>query len=301
MERVSGLEHVSKALDCLILHSSAEYKELKRKALLGIDPKQEYTQGGAIYCRRCGKMKSFDEPDRGMYLNCVCECESTEQKARKDREEREYLARQYKQLNFNELGNTYRNADFSRLDVKGVTEEYLTAAERCERFCDNFAAVQKSGRGIWLYGASGVGKTHLTACMLNKLESAYLKTCIFTTLDRILTAIKATFRSYAGETEQGYLRALEVCDCLFLDDLGSMKLLGKTETGSFALDKLSDIICRRYDNRRPIVITSNRTIEDMAVSGELPRRICDRLIEREVVMQLTGRSRRIAHAGSVEF
>lgn len=293
MERVSELEHISRVIDCIVLHSQKEYAEKKRAAILSINPKKEYMQGGGIYCKRCGKEKSFDEPERGIFLNCVCDCEYEGWKEQKEREEREFAVRQYKSLNFNELGDVYRKAEFSRLDMSGVTQEFLEAAERCEKFCDRFDRVQITGHGIWLYGAPGVGKTHLAACILNKLETDYLKTCIFTTMDRILSSIKSTFKYTTADTEQGYLRALELCDCLIIDDLGSLKLAKKTESGSFALDKFSDIISRRYDNHRPVVITSNQTIEDMAVSGDLPRRICDRLIERLAIMQVTGESRRI--------
>lgn len=301
MQRAAGLTPIGEILDKVFLHSAKEYAEKREMALSKINPAKEFMQGGEIYCKKCGKVKSFDDPERGVFLNCMCECEYRNIKAQKEREERAYCVKQYKKLNFNELGDTYRRAEFSRLDMQGASREYLESAERCERFCDNFDKVQNTGHGIWLYGASGIGKTYLAACILNKLENEYLKTCIFTTLERILSSIKATYKSTTSETEQGYLRALELCDCLIIDDVGGTKLVRKTESGSFALDKFSDIICRRYDNHRPIVITSNQSIEDMAVNGELPKRICDRLIERQALLLVTGRSRRMTRLQQMEF
>ena len=135
-----------------VIHSPQEYEKIKARILSGLNPKVEFAQSGAIHCKRCGKIKSLDMPERGMFVNCPCECMSELEAERKRREERGLLMEKYRRMSLNELGETYRKSGFEKLRMSGATEEFITAAERCENFCHNFSEVRKSGRGIWLYG-----------------------------------------------------------------------------------------------------------------------------------------------------
>jgi len=276
-----------------------KYEALKKAALLKIDPSKEFVQGGEIFCRRCRKVKSLDMPERGVFMNCVCECEEEAETARKKREQRAVLAEKYRRMSFNELGRDYERATFERLNMSGATEEFLTAAERCEKFCVNFATVENSGRGIWLYGGEALGKTHLAACILHELERDKIP-CVFTTLEKILSGLKSTYNSSSPSSEYEIMQRLTRVDCLIIDDL---RAVGgkKAVKESWAIEKFSEIIKSRYDYRHPTVITSRHSLRDMAIKGEIPMMVGDKLVERQVVMQLTGEPRRKRPVGPIEF
>lgn len=257
-------------------------------------------QGGEIFCRRCRKVKSLDMPERGVFMNCVCECEEEAETARKKREQRAVLAEKYRRMSFNELGRDYERATFERLNMSGATEEFLTAAERCEKFCVNFATVENSGRGIWLYGGEALGKTHLAACILHELERDKIP-CVFTTLERVLSKLKATYKDSTQESEYEIMQRLTRVDCLIIDDLQAVKPKGRSAGESWAIEKFSEIVKSRYDYHHPTVITSRHSLREMAIKGEIPMSVGDKLVERQVVMQLTGEPRRKRSAGPIEF
>lgn len=283
-----------------IVHSPEEYKARKQAVLAKIDPQKEFVQGGEIYCKRCRRVKSYDAPERGMFMNCICECEAEAESERKKREARAALAENYRRMSFNEIGKDYEKAFFERLEMKNVTEEFITAAERCERFCRNFEAVQKSGRGIWLYGGEAVGKTHLAACILHELERDKTP-CVFTTLERILSKLKATYKDNTQESEYEIMQRLTRVDCLIIDELQTVKPKGRSAGESWSIEKFSELIKSRYDYRHPTIITSRYSLKEMTIKGELPMTIADKLLERQVVMQITGEPRRQRDTTTIEF
>lgn len=282
-----------------VVHKPEEYAAKKKAVLSKIDPSKEFVQGGEIFCRRCRRVKSLDMPERGVFMNCVCECEEEAETERKKREQRAVLAEKYRRMSFNELGRDYERATFERLNVSGATDEFLTAAERCEKFCRNFAMVETSGRGIWLYGGEALGKTHLAACILHELERDKIP-CVFTTLEKILSGLKSTYNSSSPSSEYEIMQRLTRVDCLIIDDL---RAVGgkKAVKESWAIEKFSEIIKSRYDYRHPTVITSRHSLRDMAIKGEIPMMVGDKLVERQVVMQLTGEPRRKRPVGPIEF
>ena len=71
-----------------VVHKPEEYAAKKKAVLSKIDPSKEFVQGGEIFCRRCRKVKSLDMPERGVFMNCVCECEEEAETARKKSEPR---------------------------------------------------------------------------------------------------------------------------------------------------------------------------------------------------------------------
>lgn len=282
-----------------VIHSPQEYEKIKARILSGLNPKVEFAQSGTIHCKRCGKIKSLDMPERGMFVNCPCECMSELEAERKRREERGLLMEKYRRMSLNELGETYRKSGFEKLRMSGATEEFIAAAERCEKFCHNFSEVRKSGRGIWLYGNEKSGKTLLAACIVNELEREAVP-CVFTTLDRILTGLKATYKNASAESEQELMQRLSQVDCLIIDDMEPIRA-SRGAGESWSAGRLAEIVKRRYDGKRPTVITSRYSLREIGTKGSLPMTVTDRLVERQVVMQVARRSGSAAETESVEF
>lgn len=297
--KAEGLRRIGESDLPTQVHRSEEYEKRKAELLSRIDRETEFTQGGAIHCKRCGKVKSLDMPERGVFLNCRCECMAEVEEERRKREERAAMIGKYRRMSLYELGEEYRKMRFEKLRMEAATEEFLTAAERCEKFCHNFGDVRKTGRGIWLYGSEKSGKTLLAACIVNELERESVP-CIFTTLEKILTDLKTSYKSEAAMSEREIMQRLSRVDCLIIDDMEPMKG-GRGAGESWATNRFAEIIKSRYDGKRPTVITSRLSLREMGIKGGLAQSVADRLVERQVVMQVRRRYGFSDESAPVEF
>lgn len=275
-----------------------KYAERKKYWLSTIDEKNEYILFGKIYCKHCKNEKSLDMPERYFYTKCNCDCEikRAEQEARS--RERIARARTYQEINERTLPAEVRGASFYKIVDSTSSENYITVCERCEKFCHNFQAVRQSGRGIWLYGGFDTGKTYLAAAILKTLQSEGVL-CTFTTMERILEELKATYNNAATATEQGVMASYAKTDCLILDDFTGIKS-SKRGAENWAADRFCEIIKRRYEQHLPTVITSRRSIKELATDGLLPREIVDKLVNKMVTLQLIESQRR-ARQQEIEF
>ena len=291
------LKHVGADMKSEIF-TPEKYAERKKHWLSTIDEKNEYVVLDKIFCKHCNKEKSLDMPERNFYTKCPCPCESQKAKLELERRDRIERAKVYQEINARLLPAEVRDATFYGIVDSNSSEKYITVCERCEKFCRNFQAVKQSGRGIWLYGAFDTGKTYLAAAILKALQSEGVL-CMFTTMERILEELKATYNSTATATEQGVMASYTKADCLILDDFTGIKSSRKG-VENWAADRLCEIIKRRDEQHLPTVITSRRSIKELATDGLLPREIVDKLVNKMVPLQLIESQRR-ARQQEIEF
>lgn len=131
--------------------------------------------------------------------------------------------------------------DPSRQTVVGVVREY------CEKIDENL----DEGRGLWLMGSVGTGKTSLAMLVAKAALEAGRAAAIYS-VPQLLARIRRTYDSEPGE--QSYLEFFErltTVDLLHLDDLGSER---RTD---WVLEQLYAIVNRRYEEQLPIVVTMN--------------------------------------------
>ena len=281
-----------------IFFTKEKYEQRKAYWLSRIDEKNEYVVYDKIYCVHCKAEKSVDIPERFFYTKCSCDCEQKRERLEKLHRERLERVKACKEINERTLPAEVRGASFYRIVDSTSSENYITVCERCERFCHNFQAVKQSGRGIWLYGGFDTGKTYLAAAILKTLQSEGVL-CTFTNMERILEELKATYNNAATATEQGVMASYAKVDCLILDDFTGIKSSRKG-ADSWAADRFCEIIKRRYEQHLPTVITSRRSIKELATDGLLPREIVDKLVNKMVLLQLIESQRR-ARQQEIEF
>ena len=272
------------------VYTREKYEQRKKYWLSTIDPESEYVVHDRIYCRHCKKVKSLDMPERYFYTKCVCDCMQLRKLEEERRRERTERAKVYQAINERTLPAEVRGATFYGIFSKRSGENYITVCERCEKFCRNFQSVKQSGRGIWLYGGFDTGKTYLAAAILKTLQGEGIL-CTFTTMDRILEDLKATYNSNATATEQDVMASYANVECLILDYFVGIKSSRKGAE-NWAADRFCEIIKRRYEQHLPTVITSRYSIRELATDGLLPREIVDKLVNKMVPMQLTEIQRR---------
>lgn len=157
--------------------------------------------------------------------------------------------------------------------------------------CDIAEGVRR-GRGAYICGPVGTGKTHLASAVARLLVDGGTSVRV-TDMLGVLAAIKGT---YGGDgTEDGVLSRLSRVGCLVLDDLG------KESPTDWTLGQVFRVVNDRYENMRPVVVTTQYgkgdLIRRLAKNGdeETAVAIVSRLSEMCDKYELQGKDRRLSN------
>lgn len=146
----------------------------------------------------------------------------------------------------------YRGASFDRPPVLGMPDPVVSAVRSYVR---NLKDRLEEGRGMWLVGDVGTGKTTLAMIISEAALQAGHSVAIYS-LPRLLNLI----RDEVG-TENSLLDLLDrlsAVDLLHIDDLGAQ------HTTPWRLEQLYSIVDARYQAGRPIVATTNLMPPELA-------------------------------------
>ena len=251
----------------------------------------EYEKDGLIYCSKCNTPKQtiINFMGKPKKVRCSCKCEAEEF----ERLQVEQIARekqiQIESLKINSLlGKRYANASFETSDIS--SDNFKRALDRCKKYCEVADEVLANGYGIYIYGNSGTGKTHLTACMCNELISQ-LRQCLFTNFFEISKSIRATFNS-RSDTEERLIERISNVDFLFIDDIGTERLQNNGED-TWLQEKIYDIINKRYNAKKPTIFTSNYNLNELVAERGMLEKTAERVLEMSnAIIKLDGLSYR---------
>ena len=248
-------------------------------------------EDGLLYCTKCHTRrvsKNIIEPF-GKRMPVPCECmKEADRKQEEQKAQQEKLNRLDKLRGASLLGERYRDAWFTKTDLNRPSD-FQKAFQRCQRFCQIADQALENGWGMYIYGDSGTGKTHLTACMCNELMSQ-MRQCLFTNFFEISKLIKATWN---GNSDAATV-INRICDVdfLFLDDLGTEKLTNNGED-NWLQGQVFDIINKRYNNNKPTIFSSNYSMNQLITDRGMMAKTVDRIGEMSTAMiKLTGESYR---------
>ena len=267
--------------------------------LIPMNTDNTYTgEDGLLYCTKCHTRrctKDIVEPF-GKRMPVVCECMKEAERKEKEREEQQEKLRKLDKLRgASLLGDRYKDTTFDKTDLDRPAD-FLKAFQRCQRYCQIPDQALEQGYGMYIYGDSGTGKTHLTACMCNELMSQ-MHQCLFTNFFEISKLIKSTWNGNA-DSELVVKRICEV-DFLFLDDLGT-EALTKNGEDNWLQGQVFDIINKRYNNKKPTIFSSNYSMNQLITERGMMAKTVDRIGEMSTAMiKLSGESyRRKGKAGA---
>jgi DNA replication protein DnaC len=162
----------------------------------------------------------------------------------------------------------YRGVSFDRPPVADLSP---AAVETIRAYAADLSENLRAGRGIWLMGDVGTGKTTL-AMLISRLALEAGHTVAIYSLPRLLSRIRRTYDAEAGE--QSYLEFFErltSVDLLHLDDLGAEK------SSDWVLEQLYAIVNDRYETQRSIVVTTN--LQEPELREQIGERTVSRLAE----------------------
>lgn len=234
---------------------------------------------GLLVCGNCHTRKQIEVSfaGRDKIVNCICQCEEERIKAldaAMRAEESQRRAERNRRAAFPEA--VYMEWTFDNDDGCDSKNSLMV-----RRYAEGFNP--KNGMGLLLTGDRGTGKTFLSACAANYLLDKGYKV-MMTNMARICNTVNATF-----DQRQADLDRILGVDLLVIDDLG-------TERGTdYMLENVFNVIDGRYKANKPMIISTNLTLQDIHNETSLAYgRIYDRIIEKCYPIEFKGRNRRRA-------
>ena len=142
------------------------------------------------------------------------------------------------------------------------------------------------GRGLWLEGGVGTGKTTLAMLVSKRAIEAGHSVAIYS-LPKLLARIRRTYDADAGELSYlEFFKRLTSVDLLHIDDLGAEK------RSDWVLEQLYAIVDERYATDRSIVVTTNMTVPEL--EEQIGERTVSRLAQMCETLPMYGSDRRYA-------
>ena len=143
-------------------------------------------------------------------------------------------------------------------------------------YVDKWSDALSGNTGLVLWGDVGTGKTFFAACIANALveQNVSVKMTNFSTILNDL---------YAESDKNKYLDRLNDYSLLIIDDLG-------IERGTeYALEQVYNVIDIRYKSGRPLIVTTNLTLDELKYPTDIPhKRIYDRVLGMCVPVMFNG-------------
>lgn len=155
--------------------------------------------------------------------------------------------------------DTFR-LDYYSTDRGGLPRSPREAAQRNLEICQSFARDFHPGKqNLLLFGAPGLGKTFLSACIARVVSEDGFSV-VYDTAGHIFSQFEAAKfrRDDVDEPDESVERCM-ACDLLILDDLGSEL------TTQFTQSALYELINGRLVGGKRTVISSNLSMEEAAV------------------------------------
>lgn len=247
-------------------------------------------------CPICGKPLQAKIEILGMIrvVPVMCECKKKEYEEEEKRREIEQQRLRLERLrSYSLMDEKFRECTFENFVVDEDNEKYYKLALN---YCRRWQEMKEKNVGFLLWGAPGTGKTYLAFCIANKLIEQFVPVIAISSIS-FLNMLKQYYNSYGQESEAEIIAMFRNASLLILDDLGA-----ENETG-WAKEKLYELIDFRYRDKKPLIVTTNLTPEQlkqkMTQQDKVPRTY-DRLIEMCYPIEIKGKSRRIEKAREKE-
>lgn len=147
------------------------------------------------------------------------------------------------------------------------------------QYVEYWTEMQKKNTGLLIWGGVGTGKSFFAGCIANALMEREVPVCM-TNFARILNELN---NSFSGRNE--VVERLCRYPLLIIDDFGMER------DTNYALEQVYNIIDSRYRSKRPLIITTNLTLDEIRHPQDVAHaRIYDRVLEMCVPVSCFGTS-----------
>jgi len=153
----------------------------------------------------------------------------------------------------------YRGVSLDLPPVSDMARDLETkaAVAAVSRYVEQLDERLEQGRGLWLFGDTGTGKTTLAMLVSKAALEAGHSVAIYS-LPKLLARIRRTYDSEpGGDSYLAFFERLTSVDLLHIDDLGAEK------RSDWVLEQLYALINERYEAQRSVLVTTNLPHEEL--------------------------------------
>jgi DNA replication protein DnaC len=165
------------------------------------------------------------------------------------------------------LPKRYEGVSFERPPVPEIERSAPEQIRSVRRYVRQVSENLDAGRGLWIQGDIGTGKTTL-AMLVSKAALEADRSVAIYSLPRLLNLLRESMES-SGKLD--LIDRLTDVDLLHIDDLGA------ENSSDWVLEQLYSIVNARYEAERAIVATTNLMPDEL--SERLGSRTVSRLVE----------------------
>jgi DNA replication protein DnaC len=238
----------------------------------------DYTENGLIHCGKCKTPKQADV--FGTLRPIMCECEqiaykqAAEDKANRIRQERITDRLKSSGIPTKYIGKTLQNID--------KTVQISGSVDVCQDYLDNWQKNKADGKGLFLYGSTGTGKTML-ACIIGQ---ELIKRGIAVKFISVYDILRRPQGFEYAEANEAFDEMVKTISLLIIDDLGVER------TTPYAKEQVTAVLDMRYGSGLPMIVTSNLSNEELKTTKDMADgRIKSRITELKAV-QMNGQDYR---------
>lgn len=247
-----------------------------------------FNEEGLLVCGKCGEQRqkyiTVDtptelEPEKKISVKVVaaCKCEKEKIEAEIAEEKNNNRLEKIKALKKASL----MDEKFTKASFDGFVQTDYNARnlKLCKRYATAFDKMLAENQGLLMWGGVGTGKSYAAACIANHLLSQGVSV-VMTSFVKLLEMIQSS-----PDRETEIIEKLNKASLVIFDDLGAER------STDYALEKVYNVVDRRYSKNLPMIYTTNLTFEEMRQEENIRyKRIYDRIFENCYPMQFTGPS-----------
>jgi DNA replication protein DnaC len=182
----------------------------------------------------------------------------------------------------------YQGVGFDRPPISDMARDpkKRVVLDAVRSYIDDLDERIAEGRGLWLEGDVGTGKTTLAMLVSKKAIEAGHSVAIYS-LPQLLARIRRTYDAPTGELSYlPFFERLTSVDLLQIEDLGAEK------RSDWVLEQLYAIVDERYATNRSIIVTTNMEVAQL--EDQIGARTVSRLAEICETLPMYGDDRRYA-------
>ena len=229
-----------------------------------ITPEDGLIRCSVCYERRQTVVKRFRHP--GYFIpRCPCSCQIEEERQRKEEQAQRERMERIKRRRAHGLRD--KSLHQYTFDHDNGSNPVMKKARVYVR---NWKEALRNNTGLLLFGDVGTGKSFFAGCIANALLDQDVPV-LMTSFPTILNQLTGVY----PEERVEFINSLNDYDMLIIDDLGVER---STE---FAMEQMFEVIDKRYRSGKPMIITTNLSLEQLRNPPDLAHaRIYERILER---------------------
>ena len=243
----------------------------------GVEAPDYYGEDGLLHCGVCHEAKEARIPEGKEWLGRtthprMCLCDRTEYERQKKRAKQQEHEQEVRRLRARCFTDKYMN-NWTFENDNGLNPKM----ENVKMYVSDWETNEKENCGLLLWGGVGTGKSYMAGCIANEL----LEQEVSVLMTNFATILNDLNSHYTDRNE--YIQSLCRNRLLIIDDFGM-------ERGTdYGLEQVYNVIDARYRSNKPLIITTNLTLNEMQNETNIARkRIYDRVLAMCMPMQIQG-------------